>query len=184
MLVPWGTIVGSGINLVANGIGSYFANKRKKEAEEAYRAEMQKQVDDINDELESNFLDRADSRNALRKLTDSNNETMRQLNTGAIRGGATDEAKVAMASELNKRTADVVGDIAALGEQHKDSLKTQKRNLLTGMAQHQYQQASDTSGWDTLLQGIAGASSAIGSAWDNKILEDKNATDSTIKNGQ
>lgn len=179
-----GAIIGSGINLVANGIGSYYANKQKKEAEAAYKAEQNKLLSDINQDINSNYLDRADSRNALRKLTDSNTETLRQLNTGAIRGGATDEAKVAMASQLNKRTADVVGDIAAIGEQHKDSLKQQKRNLLANMALHQYQQASDTSGWQTLLSNIGNAASSIGTAFDNKQLYDlKLGEDSTTTGG-
>lgn len=180
MVIPLGSIVGAGINLVANGIGSYYANKQKKEAEAAYKEEQEKLLGEINEDLNTNFLDRADSRNALRKLTDSNTEAMRQLNTGAIRGGATDEAKVAMASQLNKRTADVVGDIAALGEQRKDSLKQQKRSLLSNMALHRYQQDSDTSGWNTLLQGIGSAATSLGSAWDNARLEDANAANNII----
>lgn len=179
MVIPLGTIVGAGINLVANGIGSYYANKQKKEAEAAYKEEQEKLLGEINEDLNTNFLDRADSRNALRKLTDSNTEAMRQLNTGAIRGGATDEAKVAMASQLNKRTADVVGDLAALGEQRKDALKQQKRSLLSNMALHRYQQDSDTSGWNTLLQGIGSAATSLGSAWDNALLERANAANNT-----
>lgn len=160
-----GTILGTGINLVANGIGSWLANKRQREANEQLDAHYAKQIGDINREINSNYLDRADSRNALRKLTDSNTETLRQLNTGAIRGGATDEAKVAMASQLNKRTADVVGDIAAIGEQHKDSLKQQKRVLESQHALTKYKRLSDQSGIDKLLAGIGTAAQALGTNW-------------------
>ena len=160
-----GTILGSGINLVANGIGSWLANKRQREANEQLDAHYAKQIGELDKEINSNYLDRADSRNALRKLTDANTEAMRQLNTSAIRGGATDEAKVAMASQLNKRTADVVGDLAAIGEQHKDSLRQQKRVLESQHALTKYKRLSDQSGIDKLLAGIGTAAQALGTNW-------------------
>lgn len=160
-----GSILGAAISAVANGIGSAVANKRKREAEEKYAQQQNEMIDDISREINSNYLDRADSRNAIRKVTDANTEAMRQLNTNAIRGGATDEAKVAMASQLNKRTADVVGDITAIGEQHKDSLRRDKRSLLANKALHEYQTGSDVSGINTLLAGVGSAAQAIGNAW-------------------
>lgn len=160
-----GSILGAAISAVANGIGSAVANKRKREAEEKYAQQQNEMIDDISREINSNYLDRADSRNAIRKLTDANTEAMRQLNTNAIRGGATDEAKVAMASQLNQRTADVVGDIAAIGEQHKDSLRRDRRSLLANKALHEYQTGSDVSGINTLLAGVGSAAQAIGNAW-------------------
>ena len=168
----WGAIIAAAISAVASGIGTAVANKRKREAEEKYAQQQQEQINDINDELNSNYLDRADSRNAIRKVTESNKEALRQLNTDAIRGGATDEAKVAMASQLNKRTADVVGDIAAIGEQHKDSLRRDRRSLLAGKALHEYQVGSDTSGMDRVIQGVSSAANAIGAGIDGKGTAD------------
>lgn len=172
-----GALIGAGLNVAASAIGSAIANKRKREAEQKYQAGINEQIDELNDEINGNFLDRADARNALRKVTDANTETLRQLNTDAIRGGATDEAKVAMASKLNKQTADVVGDLAAIGEQHKDALKGQKRNLKLGLLQHQYAQEADTSGIDTIVQGVGAAANAIGSAWGTK---DDTPTDTKV----
>jgi hypothetical protein len=163
-----GALIGAGLNIAAGAIGSAIANKRKREAEQKYQAGINEQIDELNEEINGNFLDRADARNALRKVTDANTETLRQLNTDAIRGGATDEAKVAMASKLNKQTADVVGDLAAIGEQRKDALRGQKRNLKLGLLQHQYAQDADTSGIDTIVQGVGAAANAIGSAWGAK----------------
>ena len=168
----WGAIIAAAISAVASGIGTAVANKRKREAEEKYAQQQQGLINDIDNELNSNYLDRADSRNAIRKVTESNKEAMRQLNTDAIRGGATDEAKVAMASQLNKRTADVVGDIAAIGEQHKDSLRRDRRSLLAGKALHEYQVGSDTSGMDRVIQGVSSAANAIGAGIDGKGTAD------------
>lgn len=164
----WGAILGAGINLVANTIGTAIGNKRKREAEEAYRASIDREIADIDNEINSNYLDRADAQNALRKATDANEEALRQLNTDAIRGGATDEAKVAMASKLNKGTASLVGDLAAIGEQRKDALRQQKRGLRLGQAQHNYAIGSDTTGLDTVMQSISGAASSLGTAWDGR----------------
>ena len=168
----WGAIIAAAISAVASGIGTAVANKRKREAEEKYAQQQQELINDIDNELNSNYLDRADSRNAIRKVTESNKEALRQLNTDAIRGGATDEAKVAMASQLNKRTADVVGDIAAIGEQHKDSLRRDRRSLLAGKALHEYQVGSDTSGMDRVIQGVGSAANAIGAGIDGKGTAD------------
>lgn len=160
-----GTIIGSGINLVANGIGSWLANKRAKEAQAIQDAAYEKQRQELTDELNSNYLDRADSQNAIRKVTDANEEAMRQLNTDAIRGGATDEAKVAMASKMNKNIAGVVGDLAAIGEQRKDMLRQERRNLDANYANLKANRLADTSGINTLLTGIGTAAQSLGSAW-------------------
>lgn len=173
-----GAIIAAAISAVATGIGSAVANKRKREAEEKYAHQQAEMIGDIDKELNSSYLDRADSRNAIRKVTDANTEAMRQLNTDAIRGGATDEAKVAMASKLTKRTADVMGDIAAIGEQHKDSLRRDRRSLLAGKALHEYQVGSDVSDIDRVIQGVSSAASAIGAGIDGMSTEDT-TTDTT-----
>jgi hypothetical protein len=160
-----GALLGAGLNIVANGIGTAIANKRKREAEEAYKKTIDKEIADIDAELNSNYLDRADAQNALRKMTDAKTETLRQLNTEAIRGGATDEAKVAMANKLTRNVASLTGDLAAAGERHKDALRGQKRNLRLGMAGHTYQQNADTSGIETIMASVGSAANSIASAW-------------------
>lgn len=163
-----GALIGAGLSIVANGIGSALANKRKRKAEEEYQAAINQEIQDIDREIGTSAFDRADAQNAIRKMTDANTEAMRQLNTDAIRGGATDEAKVAMASKLNQGTANLVGDIAAINEQRKDALKEQKRSLKRSLAQHKYSQDADTSGVQTLLSSVGSAANSISNAWGNR----------------
>lgn len=170
-----GAIIGGGLNVLANAIGTAVANKRKREAQEALDKQYEQQIGEINTEIGTNYLDRADSRQALRKVTDANTEALRQLNTSAIRGGATDEAKVAMASKLTQQTADVVGDLSAMGEQHKDKLKAQKRELILGNAQRKYAERSDVSGMESVLQSFGAAAQSLGNAWSTR-----NNTPSTV----
>lgn len=160
----WGAIIGAVASLATNVIGSHIANKRKAEAEKAYRDSVNDQIDELNSQINSDYLDSAEARNAIRKVTDSNTESLRRLNTEAIRGGATDEAKVAMASKLTKNTADVVGDLAAIGERRKDALKNEKRRLQLGLAQHQYSQDADTSGMSNIVSSISSAANVLGNA--------------------
>lgn len=174
-----GALIGAGINIVAGGIGSAIANRRKRKAEEAYQSAMENEIAGLNADINTNFLDTAEAQNAMRKMTDSNTETLRQLNTEAIRGGATDEAKVAMASKLTRNTASLTGDLAAVGEQRKQALKQQQRGLRMGMAQHKYSQESDTSGIDTILTTVGQAANNIGSAWATRNTTPKADTTST-----
>lgn len=163
-----GAIIAAAISAIASGVGTHLANKKKAHAQEKYEAGINKEVADLDAEINSNYLDRADARNAIRQVTDATSESMRQLNTDAIRGGATDEAKVAMASKLNKNIAKTVGTLAGIGEQHKDKLRGQKRNLRLGLLGHQYDVGSDTTGITTMLQGISNAASTIGAAATTK----------------
>ena len=163
-----GAIIAAAISAIASGVGTHLANKKKAQAQEKYEAGINKEVADLDAEINSNYLDRADARNAIRQVTDATSESMRQLNTDAIRGGATDEAKVAMASKLNKNIANTVGTLAGIGEQHKDRLRGQKRDLRLGLLDHQYNVDSDTTGITTMLQGISNAASTIGATATTK----------------
>lgn len=159
-----GALIGAGISVASNAIGSAIANRRKRRAEEEYQKAMGQQMTQLDNEINSNYLDSAEAQNALRKQTNANQETLRQLNTSAIRGGATDEAKVAMASKLNQSTADLVGDLAVVGEQKKDLLRQQKRELELANIGHQYALDSDTSGIDNLTSSISSAAGSLGTA--------------------
>lgn len=164
----WGALIGAGISIAASAIGSHFANKKKAEAEDTYQKGINQEIRRINKELDRNYLDSAEAQNALRKLTNSNKETLRQLNTDAIRGGASEEAKVAMASKLTQGTADVVGDLAAVGERKKEALRQEKRNIRLGMLQHQYANDADTTGIYNVVGAIGDAANSLGAGIDSK----------------
>lgn len=167
-----GALIGAGISVASNAIGSAIANRRKRKAEEEYQKAMGQQMAQLDNEINSNYLDSAEAQNALHKQTNANKETLRQLNTSAIRGGATDEAKVAMASKLNQSTADLVGDLAVVGEQKKDLLRQQKRELELANIGHQYALGSDTSGIDTLTSSISSAAGSLGTALSDGGIND------------
>lgn len=163
-----GAIIGAGISVAASAIGTAIGNARKRKAREALERSQQEQLDELNAEINGNYLDSAEASNAIRKVEEANEEYLRQLNTDAIRGGATEEAKVAMASQLGKQTAGVVSDLSAIGERRKNALKQERRTLRRGYAQQAYNMDADTSGIDSLMATIGSAAQSIGSAWDTK----------------
>jgi hypothetical protein len=73
-----------------------------------------------------------------------------------------------MASALTKGTSNVIGDIAATGEQHKDRLREQKRSLQGGYASHQYNMMADTSGVDRMTSALTNAATSLGNAWSTR----------------
>ncbi len=172
-------LIGAGVKGLANWFGSRAANDRLKSAQDEMMSQYDRQLNELSGEIGANYLDRADSRNAIRKVTDSNTEALRQLNTEAIRRGATDEAKVAMAGQLAKRTADVVGDLSAQGAQYKDSLRQQKRGLELNKAMTNYQFQSNVSDIDNVLSAIGDSVDSITNAWTEQA--DKGGTDKGIK---
>jgi hypothetical protein len=152
-LIAMGII--AGVSAIAKGVASLIGNRKKKKALRKLNQQYDAMIADTDDRINANFLDRADSKNAIRKVEESNKEALRQLNTDAIRRGATDEAKVAMASKLSQRTADVVGELSSIGEQYKDRLRDRKQSLQENKAAQNFQIESDTSGIDAFSSAIS-----------------------------
>lgn len=152
-LIAMGVI--AGISALGQGIASIFGNRKKKRALQRLNQQYDAMIADTDDRINADFLDRADSKNAIRKVEESNKEALRQLNTDAIRRGSTDEAKVAMATKLSQRTADVVGELSSIGEQYKDRLRDRKQSLQEQKAAQNFQIDSDTSGIDAFSSAIS-----------------------------
>lgn len=151
-LIAMGVI--AGLSALGQGIASIFGNRKKKRALQRLNQQYDAMIADTDDRINADFLDRADSKNAIRKVEESNKEALRQLNTDAIRRGSTDEAKVAMANKLSQRTADVVGELSSIGEQYKDRLRDRKQSLQEQKAAQNFQIDSDTSGIDAFSSAI------------------------------
>lgn len=152
-LIAMGVI--AGISALGQGIASIFGNRKKKRALQRLNQQYDAMIADTDDRINADFLDRADSKNAIRKVEESNKEALRQLNTDAIRRGSTDEAKVSMATKLSQRTADVVGELSSIGEQYKDRLRDRKQSLQENKAAQNFQIDSDTSGIDAFSSAIS-----------------------------
>lgn len=152
-LIAMGVI--AAVSAIAKGVASLIGNRKKKKALRKLNQQYDAMIADTDDRINANFLDRADSKNAIRKVEESNKEALRQLNTDAIRRGSTDEAKVAMANKLSQRTADVISELSGIGEQYKDKLRDRKQSLQEQKAAQNFEIDSDTSGIDAFSSAIS-----------------------------
>lgn len=159
-----GAIIGA-VGSIASGVaGSIAANKRRRDAEQVL-SNRKKQLQTWRDsEMGTNFLDRADSRAMLRRVTEHNKEAMKGMETSAIKQGMTDEAKVAQAAKLNENYGDVVSQIAAAGARHKDRVQQQYMGETRNLDNLKIQNLMDSSGIDDMVQGMTGAAAGLGTA--------------------
>ena len=156
-----GALIG-GIASAASGIfGAAAANRRRRQAERELEKQKKKLAEWRDAEMGTNYLDRADSRAALRRVFEHNKEAQKAANTNAVKSGMTDEAKVAPAAKLNENYADVVSQIAGAGARHKDRVQQQYMDETRNLDNLKIQNLMDTSGVDNMVQGITGAAAGL-----------------------
>ena len=156
-----GALIG-GIASAASGIfGAAAANRRRRQAERELEKQKKKLAEWRDAEMGTNYLDRADSRAALRRVFEHNKDAQKAANTNAVKSGMTDEAKVAQAAKLNENYADVVSQIAGAGARHKDRVQQQYMDETRNLDNLKIQNLMDTSGVDNMVQGITGAAAGL-----------------------
>lgn len=118
------------------GVAGAQANKAKKE-----RNRAQRKLDNwYENEMASNVLDRADTRSMLSEYRNTMNEQNRKYLNNAIKGGASDEAKVAYAQSANSGYANAISKIAAQGQLRRDQVVD---SYMRGQIDNANQTASD-----------------------------------------
>lgn len=119
----WLPIVMAGISAAGSIFGGAMANKAARKQRRALE-NKQRRLDAWREEaLGSDYLSRADSQAALRTVRENIDEQLKAADTSAIKGGMTDEARAAYASRLNRGYADVVSQIAGMGEKYRDRVR-------------------------------------------------------------
>jgi hypothetical protein len=165
VLQGWIGALISGVANVAGGIASgIVANKQaaKAQAEQAKSEQMLKDWYDTT--VNTNILDRADTMSMLNAYRETMAEQNKKYLNNAIKGGASEEAKVAYAQAQNKGYADAISKITAQGQQRKeqvvDAYMQGMRNIHDAKA-NQYLQSGQRMA-NVISQATNGISSAIG----------------------
>ncbi len=117
------SIAGMAASALGSIYGAVKANVNRKKAEgilEQQKADLQEWRDR---EMNTNYLQRADSQALLKDVREQGEEYMRSMNNDAVRAGMSDEAKVAMAQQANKAYSNAASQLAAAGQQHKDNVE-------------------------------------------------------------
>jgi len=114
--IAWLAPVIGGLISLGNSIaGAAMGNKASKEQAQAYDDAWANYEDWYEGQMNTNILDRADTLSMLKRYRDWQEENAKKYQTNAIKGGASEEAKIAYAQEANKGYADAISRIAAMG---------------------------------------------------------------------
>ena len=160
--VGWLPLVMAGVSAAGSILGSVMGNNQVRKQRRALE-DKQRRLDAWRDAaLGSDYLSRADSQAALRTVRENMDEQLKAADTEAIKGGMTDEARAAYASRLNRGYADVVSQIAGMGEKYRDRVRDmymQQSNAIDDAKMG----LSSTSGAQNLASGITSAASTLSS---------------------
>lgn len=154
-------LIAAGIAAAASIASTAAANKRLRKADEKIQSKQDRLDNWYKSEMATNALDRADAQAALRKVRENMREAMKSAETDSIKRGMTDEAKVAQAARLNRGYADVVSQIAASGQQHKDRVQQQYMSAMNGIDDMRISNLMDTSGAQAMGNAISSAGGAL-----------------------
>lgn len=157
----WPLIIGDLISLGSSIAGAAMGNKAAKEQSQAYDDAWANYEDWYEGQMNTSILDRADTLSMLKRYRDWQEENAKKYQTNAIKGGASEEAKIAYAQEANKGYADAISRIAAMGQQYKDRLS---QNYATNRFNFQTKRADmAAAGAQAVASGIANAGGTLGS---------------------
>lgn len=105
---------------IAGGIST---RKQLGKIEKGLQEKKDNLTKEYTQEKSTNFLDTDTARSTLALLRRQNQQQNEAMNNNAVKTGASDEAKVAMAAGLNRNYADAASQIAGMGTQYKQNLK-------------------------------------------------------------
>lgn len=110
----------AGLGKIASGISAGNAAAKAEANLKARRDKAERQY--LHDK-NTDFLDTATAKSTLSALRKQNDRQMEANNNNSIRQGASDEAKVAMAGQLNENYADAASRLAGFGTQYKQQIE-------------------------------------------------------------
>lgn len=120
------------LGLVAGIAGNVSASNQKKKAETQAKKDLdarQKRLSNYySQEMGVNVLDTASVKSTLAMLRDRNKKAVESTNNNTVKNGATHEAKVALASNLNDSYAQAASKIAGYGEDRRRQLEQMRFN--------------------------------------------------------
>ena len=156
-----GSLIGGLVSIGGSIAGAEMGNKAAKQQAQAYDEAWGNYEDWYEGQMNTSILDRADTLSMLKRYRDWQEETAKKYQTNAIKGGASEEAKIAYAQEANKGYADAISRIAAMGQQYKDRLSQGFMQQKLGYQQKRADMAA--AGTQAVASGIANAGGTLGS---------------------
>lgn len=164
----WIGAVISGLGSLFGGIAGNIQARNQVRAIDRQMEQAKKQRDAV---MNEDTMARADSQNLLGQTRKILEERSRVNQTNSIRGGYTNEAKIAQANSDNKALADATSQIMAQAQRRQDAAENRYQSTMADLMGKRAALAG--SGAQALASGIAGAASNIGEMADDLIDERK-----------
>lgn len=149
----------SAIVSAASAVGGGLASA-KKNRENQYLLNQEKA--DLDKELYQGVLDDAGSKAYLRSVNQNLRDSITGIENSAVSTGATHENTLAAKQAANEVMSNAVGNLLQQEEGKRQTLLNRKSNLNAQQAAINSQNAQN---WQQISQGIANASSALGTAY-------------------
>lgn len=160
-----GTFVGlHGMNKAAQ------AQRQLEGAQQAQIAAEKGLGDYYNQQANTDYLNTAAAKSGLAKVRDQYKQTLADANSNMAAGGATDEAKVALKSGLQKGYNQTLSNLVGYGTQYQNAMKQAYGGTLSSlynMNKELYQPKinsatnSAAAGWSAAEQGFGNAASNL-----------------------
>lgn len=161
-------IVTAAAGVAGNIYGQIQANKAAKRAEN-YNAQRMNDVSAwFNKEYYGDYLNSLGGRSALARLDTQFKDTQKGLQNNAIAGGATPEAVIAGAGQVNKSYGDAINGLLGQGDIAKQRAMYSYQGLMQPLQTNQANMlAGKVNQWNQFGKNISGATSGILDAWAN-----------------
>ncbi len=147
--------------------GSIFGGIKSAQARKKQKRLLQQRENQLNNtfnrEYYQDFLDREQSKSFLSQLRERMKEANKVADNSAVVTGATNEAKLAQKSALQKNYASAVNQLAGMATAHKDRVMNWYENAKNGVyGQKQAMLDHSAQQWTNFMNNALGAASAFG----------------------
>jgi len=116
-----------------SALSSLFGSLKSAQANTAIDRQLERHQMDLdtwyNKEYNINYLDTEEARSILEILRRQKERTMKKVDQSSAIRGASDEARVATASEANRDIADEIARLAGYGTQYKQGVRREYQGL-------------------------------------------------------
>lgn len=174
-------MIGAGL-AIASGLASLYGSMKSAQANRAIDDQLRRRQSELdtwyNKEYNQNYLDTEEAQSTVALLRQQMAEQMKKYDQNSAIKGASDEARIAQADQLQKRMGQNVTQLAGYGTRYKDMIRREYQGLNANLDQLQAQNLQNKNQqWMNFMGNATNAGMGFAEAgangafdnWDNKL---------------
>ncbi len=155
--------IAAGVSLASSIFGGIKSAQARKKQRRLLRKRENQLNNTFNREYYQDFLDREQSKSFLSQLRERMKDATKVADNSAVVTGATNEAKIAQKSALQKNYAGAVNQLAGMATQHKDNILNWYENAKSGIyGQKQAMIDHSAQQWANFMNNATNAAASFG----------------------